>query len=199
MRDSPLYYILQARIQAAKGSNEESVTTLLAAMKLPGVKQAGECVIESVSGIEVYLCIRVLLLHIVIKYIYFYSIKRELAIQLNLKPQIALIGPLTDLPAASGAAPKKKGKKAISLADRVSVYLDLAQAYWKLGRTTEANKVIQDAETEFTGTTEEIRCVRCHRIYDVLNLKITPSLRLSPYSINSLLLMSPSHNLHLST
>ena len=58
---------------------------------------------------------------------------------------------------ASGAAPKKKGKKAISLADRVSVYLDLAQAYWKLGRTTEANKVIQDAETEFTGTTEEIR------------------------------------------
>ena len=71
MRDSPLYYILQARIQAAKGSNEESVTTLLAAMKLPGVKQAGECVIESVTEIDVYLCIRVLLLHIVIKYIYF--------------------------------------------------------------------------------------------------------------------------------
>ena len=41
VRDSPLYYIIQAKIQQAKGSNEEAVNTLTTAMKLPGVKQAG--------------------------------------------------------------------------------------------------------------------------------------------------------------
>lgn len=60
---------------------------------------------------------------------------------------------------ASGKGPMaKKGKGTdISTNDRVSVFLELAEAHTALGETHEAAKVMQDAINEFSGTGEEIR------------------------------------------
>lgn len=57
----------------------------------------------------------------------------------------------------AAAAPKKKGKRAITQADRVSVYVALAQAYAQAGQQQEAAKVMQDGAAEFSGTSEEVR------------------------------------------
>lgn len=60
---------------------------------------------------------------------------------------------------AAGKGPMaKKGKMPdISTNDRVSVFLELAEAHTALGETHEAAKVMQDAINEFNGTAEEIR------------------------------------------
>lgn len=60
---------------------------------------------------------------------------------------------------AAGKGPMaKKGKVPdISTNDRVSVFLELAEAHTALGETHEAAKVMQDAINEFSGTGEEIR------------------------------------------
>ncbi|CAH1774388.1 unnamed protein product [Owenia fusiformis] len=53
----------------------------------------------------------------------------------------------------------KKGKviQQVSLNDRVSVFLELAEAHRALGEQHEATKVMSDATNEFHGTPEEIR------------------------------------------
>lgn len=60
---------------------------------------------------------------------------------------------------AAGKGPMaKKGKVPdIGTNDRVSVFLELAEAHTALGETHEAAKVMQDAINEFSGTAEEIR------------------------------------------
>lgn len=50
-----------------------------------------------------------------------------------------------------------KKKIAISTNDRVSVYLELAEAHRHLNEQHEAAKIMQDALNEFQGTPEEIR------------------------------------------
>ena len=45
----------------------------------------------------------------------------------------------------------------LSLNEKVTVYLELANVHTELGQTHEAAKVMQDAINEFTGTSEEIR------------------------------------------
>nr|XP_014349099.1 PREDICTED: tetratricopeptide repeat protein 21A [Latimeria chalumnae] len=58
----------------------------------------------------------------------------------------------------SGTRGKVRGTSAaINTSDRVSVYLELAEALRLNGEQHEATKVIQDAINEFTGTPEEIR------------------------------------------
>ena len=52
---------------------------------------------------------------------------------------------------------KKKSKRSLALADRVSVFLELARAYTAIDQTSEAAKVLADAENEFAGTPEEVR------------------------------------------
>ena len=73
LRESPMYFLIQARIQQMEGKKEESARTLNSAMKLPGVRRA------------------------------------------------AAVG-------------KKKGKRPITTAERVSVYLELSQAFRNLGQ-----------------------------------------------------------------
>ena len=51
---------------------------------------------------------------------------------------------------------KKKGGQ-ITVNDRVSVFLELADAHLALNQQHEAAKVMQDAVHEFQGTPEEIR------------------------------------------
>ncbi|XP_042192463.1 tetratricopeptide repeat protein 21B [Callorhinchus milii] len=66
----------------------------------------------------------------------------------------------TTLPAMrkSGSASKLKGKKIeFSTTDRVSVFLELADAHRLNGEQHEAAKVMQDAINEFSGTAEELR------------------------------------------
>lgn len=52
---------------------------------------------------------------------------------------------------------KSKRAKAMSLHDRVTVFLELARGLWAAGQSTEATKVIQDAMDTFGGTSEEMR------------------------------------------
>lgn len=63
------------------------------------------------------------------------------------------------LPGVKKAIPNQGGKKAnsITLSDRVSVYLELANAHCQLDHTHEAAKIMQDAMNEFSGTSEEVR------------------------------------------
>ncbi|XP_078334495.1 tetratricopeptide repeat protein 21B-like isoform X4 [Crassostrea virginica] len=56
-----------------------------------------------------------------------------------------------------GSMPKKGKVLDISTNDRVSVFLELAEAHTALGETHEAAKVMQDAINEFSGTAEEVR------------------------------------------
>ena len=42
MRNHPLYHLIKARVQKKMGHPEESVSTMQAAMNLPGVKKAGK-------------------------------------------------------------------------------------------------------------------------------------------------------------
>ncbi|XP_048728803.1 tetratricopeptide repeat protein 21B-like isoform X2 [Ostrea edulis] len=60
---------------------------------------------------------------------------------------------------AAGKGPmSKKGKMPdIGTNDRVSVFLELAEAHTALGETHEAAKVMQDAINDFSGTAEEVR------------------------------------------
>eukprot|EP00051_Salpingoeca_urceolata_P023185 m.390103 g.390103 ORF g.390103 m.390103 type:complete len:1321 (-) comp20074_c6_seq3:93-4055(-) len=99
VRDSPLYSLIKAKILRSDGKTTESVRTLLAAMKLPGVRRA-----------------------------------------------------VTNAPGA-----KRKNKKTIALADRVSVFLELALSYILLNQPHEAAKVMSDATSEFKDTSEETR------------------------------------------
>ncbi|XP_062313935.1 tetratricopeptide repeat protein 21B [Osmerus eperlanus] len=58
----------------------------------------------------------------------------------------------------AGASPKPPGRKVeLSLADCVSVFLELAEGLWLNGEQHEAAKVMQDAINEFSGTSEELR------------------------------------------
>lgn len=41
--------------------------------------------------------------------------------------------------------------------EQVTMYLELASVHNQLGHTQEANKVIQDAISEFAGTSDEFR------------------------------------------
>lgn len=95
VREYPMYYLIQAKIEQAEERYEASIKTLLKAYKIPGVKQA--------------------------------------------------------------APPQAKMKRAIAQSDRVSVYLELAGAYFKTDHQHEAAKFMQDAMMEFTGTSEEMR------------------------------------------
>ncbi|XP_032880066.1 tetratricopeptide repeat protein 21B isoform X1 [Amblyraja radiata] len=66
----------------------------------------------------------------------------------------------TGLPAMKkpGSASKSKSKIVeFSAADRVSIFLELADAHCSIGEQHEAAKVMQDAINEFTGTSEELR------------------------------------------
>lgn len=56
-----------------------------------------------------------------------------------------------------GNVPKKGKATAISVNDRVSVFLELAEAHRLLGEQHEAAKVMQDAINEFNNTPEEVR------------------------------------------
>ncbi|XP_071825631.1 tetratricopeptide repeat protein 21B-like isoform X2 [Apostichopus japonicus] len=57
----------------------------------------------------------------------------------------------------SGSAARRNKGVTVSLTDRASVYLELAEAYRATDAQHEAAKVMQDAIHEFTGTPEEIR------------------------------------------
>ncbi|XP_077473594.1 tetratricopeptide repeat protein 21B [Stigmatopora argus] len=58
----------------------------------------------------------------------------------------------------AGSSAKSKNKKIdVSSADRVSVFLELAESLWLNGEQHEAAKVMQDAINEFSGTPEELR------------------------------------------
>eukprot|EP00899_Mesostigma_viride_P018008 jgi/Mesvir1/26208/Mv02392-RA.1 len=62
--------------------------------------------------------------------------------------------------AKSAALPAQKAKKGaadVSLNDRVTIFLLLAEVHNALGHVPEATKVIQDALNEFEGTPEEVR------------------------------------------
>ena len=65
-------------------------------------------------------------------------------------PGVRQVGP------RSSAEGKKKGGQ-ITVNDRVSVFLELADAHLALNQQHEAAKVMQDAVHEFQGTPEEIR------------------------------------------
>ncbi|XP_077996608.1 tetratricopeptide repeat protein 21B-like [Glandiceps talaboti] len=69
--------------------------------------------------------------------------------------QTAMTLPGIKKPSHPGSAKKSKGQ--ISTNDRVSVFLELADAFRQLDRQPEAAKVMQDAINEFTGTPEEVR------------------------------------------
>ncbi|ESO93623.1 hypothetical protein LOTGIDRAFT_189817 [Lottia gigantea] len=56
----------------------------------------------------------------------------------------------------TGSATMKKGKE-IGVNDRVSVFLELAEAHRLVGEQHEAAKIMQDAINEFNGTPEEVR------------------------------------------
>jgi len=61
-------------------------------------------------------------------------------------------------PGVAKLAPRGvKQKHRVTLSERASVYLLLAQAHNKLGHVPEATKTIQDASSEFMGTPEEVR------------------------------------------
>lgn len=47
----------------------------------------------------------------------------------------------------------------VSLTDRVSVFIQLADVHSKLGQVPEASKIVQDALTKFRGTPEEVRVI----------------------------------------
>jgi tetratricopeptide repeat protein 21B len=50
-------------------------------------------------------------------------------------------------------------KMPVTLTDRVSVFIQLAEVHSKLGNIPEATKIVQDALSKFRGTTEEVRVV----------------------------------------
>eukprot|EP00043_Microstomoeca_roanoka_P026514 m.11852 g.11852 ORF g.11852 m.11852 type:complete len:1331 (-) comp6680_c0_seq1:160-4152(-) len=50
-------------------------------------------------------------------------------------------------------------KKAVALGDRVTVYLTLAEIYWQSDRLNEAAKVLQEAESQFKDTPENVRII----------------------------------------
>lgn len=58
---------------------------------------------------------------------------------------------------AGSAARRNKGGVSVSVTDRASVYLELAEAYRATDAQHEAAKIMQDAIHEFAGTSEEIR------------------------------------------
>nr|XP_006812059.1 PREDICTED: tetratricopeptide repeat protein 21B-like [Saccoglossus kowalevskii] len=70
--------------------------------------------------------------------------------------QTAMTLPGIKKPAHPGSAKKTKAGQ-VSTNDRVSVFLELADAYRQLDRQPEAAKVMQDAINEFTDTPEEVR------------------------------------------
>jgi len=57
----------------------------------------------------------------------------------------------------SKAHKPKKGTAEVTLQERVSIYLLLAEVHNKLGHVPEATKIIQDALNAFQGTPEEVR------------------------------------------
>ncbi|KAG2459713.1 TT21B protein, partial [Polypterus senegalus] len=59
----------------------------------------------------------------------------------------------------TGSTSKLRNKMEISSSDRVSLFLELAEAHRLNGEQHEAAKVIQDAINEFSGTPEEVRIV----------------------------------------
>ncbi|XP_004081785.1 tetratricopeptide repeat protein 21B [Oryzias latipes] len=58
---------------------------------------------------------------------------------------------------AESHSKSKQKKMEMSSADCVSIFLELAEALWLNGQQHEAAKVMQDAITEFSGTSEELR------------------------------------------
>ncbi|XP_046549679.1 tetratricopeptide repeat protein 21B-like [Haliotis rubra] len=70
--------------------------------------------------------------------------------------QMAMILPGVKTTGKSQSAKKVKAQQ-ISVNDRVSVFLELAEAHRLLGEQHEAAKVMQDAINEFQGTAEEVR------------------------------------------
>ena len=54
-----------------------------------------------------------------------------------------------------GSAGKQKGD--FSMTDKVSVYLELAEAYRQTGQNQEASRIMNEAMSEFMGTVEELR------------------------------------------
>jgi len=50
-----------------------------------------------------------------------------------------------------------KSKTEFSMTDKVSVYLELAEAYRQTGQNQEASRIMNDAMSEYMGTVEEIR------------------------------------------
>jgi tetratricopeptide repeat protein 21B len=95
VREYPMYYLIQSKIQQAEGDYEASIKTLSKAYKLPGVQKM--------------------------------------------------------------VAPGANVKRAVAQSDRVSVYLELAGAFFKTDHQHEAAKIMQDAMMEFQGTSEEMR------------------------------------------
>ena len=76
----------------------------------------------------------------------------------NIEGSIKTLAKAWKLPGVKRAlAPGTKGKKIVTSAERVSVYLALAQAFYKAGQSHEAAKIMQDAQSEFSGTSEEMR------------------------------------------
>lgn len=58
---------------------------------------------------------------------------------------------------AAMAGTTKRNKRPATLSERVSIYLELAQAFWKSDMIHEATKVMSDAMIEFEGSSEETR------------------------------------------
>ncbi|XP_064595299.1 tetratricopeptide repeat protein 21B-like isoform X2 [Liolophura sinensis] len=71
--------------------------------------------------------------------------------------QLAMVLPGVKKPPGVGSAGNKGKGQQISINDRVSVFLELAEAHRNLGEQHEAAKVMQDAINAFQGTPEEVR------------------------------------------
>lgn len=144
VRDHPLYHLIKARILKKSGDSAEAVKTLQMAMTLPGVKAAGECcehwqkhlwyknsnldveiqILDSLN-FTIYCCI-----FITHNSLYFecwegYTSIYWLSFYDNKIMCITGKGPMA-----------KKGKVPdIGTNDRVSVFLELAEAHTALGET----------------------------------------------------------------
>ncbi|XP_065838597.1 tetratricopeptide repeat protein 21B-like [Oscarella lobularis] len=62
---------------------------------------------------------------------------------------------------------QRKGKAMAGLADRVAIYLELAEVHRKLNQKHEAAKVMQDSLNEFRGTPEESKVIIANALLDL--------------------------------
>lgn len=156
VREAPQYHLIQARIQQAEGKHDEAIKTLNTAMKLPGIRKGTGSLCMQIFDIVVSLCQHHFLISDATPNFTWFT-----TAYLQRLPRRRKVADQSHPPIAWPCMWTWR-RRTTAQARRYSLFPIFA-----LTLQQEAAKVMQDASSEFAGTSEEVRYAQPYLGLDV--------------------------------